>query len=73
MEDIMSTMDNSVSQYSRGEEIANSITHAIATGMAIAALVVLVIAAVSEGTAWHIVSFSIFGSTLILLYLASTL
>ncbi len=66
-------MDQPVSQYSRGEEIANSITHAIAAGMSIAALVVLIIAAVSEGTAWHIVSFSIFGSTLILLYLASTL
>lgn len=59
--------------YSPGEEIANSVTHAIATGLAIAALPVLVVAAVSAGTAWHIVSFSIFGATLILLYLASTL
>jgi hemolysin III len=66
-------MNQSVSEYSRGEEIANSITHAIAAGMSIAALVVLIARAVSQGDAWHIVSFSIFGSTLILLYLASTL
>jgi len=59
--------------YSLGEEIANSLTHAIATGLSIAALVILIIAAVAEGNAWHIVSFSIFGSTLVLLYLASTL
>lgn len=67
------SMNQSTSQYSLGEEIANSITHAIAAGMSIAALVVLIARAVSLGDAWHVVSFSIFGSTLILLYLASTL
>lgn len=69
----MNTMEKFVSQYTPGEEIANSITHAIATGLSIAALVVLIVSAVSAGNAWHIASFSIFGSTLILLYLASTL
>ncbi|MDO9584690.1 MAG: hemolysin III family protein [Desulfomicrobium sp.] len=61
------------SEYSFGEEIANSITHAIAAGMSIAALVVLIVAAVSHGDAWHVISFSIFGATLILLYMSSTL
>jgi len=69
----MSTMEKFVSQYSLGEEIANSITHAIATGLSIAALAVLIVSAATAGDAWHIVSFSIFGSSLILLYLASTL
>lgn len=69
----MNMVEKFVSQYTPGEEIANSITHAIATGLSIAALVVLIVSAVSGGNAWHIVSFSIFGSTLILLYLASTL
>lgn len=69
----MNMVEKFVSQYTPGEEIANSITHAIATGLSIAALVVLIVSAVSGGDAWHIVSFSIFGSTLILLYLASTL
>ena len=59
--------------HSPGEEIANSVTHAVATGLAIAALPVLVVAAVSTGTAWHVINFSIFGATLVLLYLASTL
>lgn len=65
--------DKLASQYSLGEEIANSVTHAIAAGMSIVALVVLIYRAVSLGDAWHVVSFSIFGSTLILLYMASTL
>ncbi len=69
----MPTTEGFVSRYTPGEEIANSITHAIGAGLAIAALVVLVVSAATAGTAWHIVSFSIFGSTLILLYLASTL
>ena len=56
-----------------GEEIFNSITHGIGTLLSIAALVLLVVIADVKGNAWHIVSFSIFGSTLVLLYLSSTL
>ena len=56
-----------------GEEIANSITHGIGAGLSIAALVILVVFASIRGDAWHIVSFSIYGSTLFILYLASTL
>lgn len=54
-------------------EIANSVTHGIGVLLAIAALVILIVFAVIYGNAWHIVSFSIYGSTLVLLYLASTL
>lgn len=56
-----------------GEEIFNSITHGIGTLLSIAALVLLVVFAAIKGNAWHVVSFSIFGSTLVLLYLSSTL
>lgn len=56
-----------------GEEIFNSITHGLGTLLSIAALVVLVIVANLRGDTWHVVSFSIFGGTLILTYLASTL
>lgn len=59
--------------YTAGEEITNSITHGIGVLLSIAGLVVLVITASFHGDVWHIVSFSIFGSTLIILYLASTL
>ncbi len=54
-------------------EIANSLTHGIGTLLAIAALVLLVVFAAIYGDVWHIVSFSIFGTTLVILYLASTL
>ncbi|HBY56454.1 MAG TPA: hemolysin III [Candidatus Atribacteria bacterium] len=56
-----------------GEEIANSITHGIGAALSIAALVILVVLAIRRGDAWRIASFSIYGATLILLYLASTL
>jgi hemolysin III len=55
------------------EEIFNSITHGVGTVLSIVALVVLVVAATLHGNAWHIVSFTIFGVSLILLYLSSTL
>ncbi|WP_347840405.1 hemolysin III family protein [uncultured Draconibacterium sp.] len=58
---------------SLGEEIFNSITHGIGTLLSIAALVLLVVFAAIKGNVWHVVSFSIFGSTLVLLYLSSTL
>lgn len=55
------------------EEIFNSITHGIGTLLSIAALVILTVFAVKKGNAWHVVSFSIFGTSLVLLYLSSTL
>lgn len=56
-----------------GEEITNSITHGVGIGLSIAALVILVVLASRRGDAWRIVSFSIYGASLILLYLSSTL
>ena len=56
-----------------GEEIFNSVTHGIGTLLSIAALVILTVFAVKKGNAWHVVSFSIFGTSLVLLYLSSTL
>lgn len=62
-----------LNQYTASEEIANGITHGIGVLFSIAGLVVLIIKASLHGDAWLIVSFSIFGSTLIILYSASTL
>jgi hemolysin III len=59
--------------YSRKEEVANAITHGIGVVLSIAALVLLVVYATIYGNAWHIVSFSIFGTTMLLLYTSSTL
>lgn len=59
--------------YSRREEVANAITHGIGTVLSVVALVLLIVFASLKGTAWHVVSFSIYGTTMLLLYLNSTL
>ncbi len=55
------------------EEITHSITHGIGAGLSIAGLILLVLRAVWFGNTIQVASFSIFGATLILMYLASTL
>ncbi len=67
------TQTNKYRQLSTGEEIMNGITHGIGALLSITALVILIIVAGKHGDIWHLVSFSIYGSTLILLYLSSTL
>ncbi|HPA79291.1 MAG TPA: hemolysin III family protein [Thermoanaerobaculales bacterium] len=57
----------------RGEEIASAVTHGLGAAASVAGLAVLVTAAALRGDAWHVVSVSIFGATLVLLYAASTL
>ena len=54
-------------QYSFGEELANSITHGVGIVLSIAGLSVLTSFASVFGSAWHIVSCSIYGATQILL------
>ena len=54
-------------------EMANSLTHAVGLIASLAGLVVLVVFAALGGTARHIVACSIYGATMVLLYLASTL
>jgi hemolysin III len=60
-------------RYSIGEEIANSLTHALGIIFSIAGLVVLMLSSSGSGDIWRIVSCAVFGITLILLYTASTL
>ncbi len=55
------------------EEIANAITHGIGALLAIAALVLLIVFSALQGSAWHVSSFTIFGSTMVVLYVMSTL
>lgn len=59
--------------YSLGEEIANSLSHGIGAALGIAGMVILVVLAALQGDPWRVVSFAIYGSTLIILFLASTL
>ena len=59
--------------YTKGEEIANAITHGIGVLLAIAALVLLILCGINYGDIWYTVSAIIYGATLITLYLGSTL
>jgi len=59
--------------FTTGEEVANSIIHGFGMLFSLAALVLMIIFSALEGTAWHVVSTSIFGVTLLLLYTSSTL
>jgi hemolysin III len=59
--------------FSIKEEIANSIIHGIGFLLSIPALIILIIYAVQSGDPWRVVSFTIFGISMILLYLFSTL
>ena len=51
----------------------NSISHLAGALLAIVGTVVLIVLGTIQGDAWKVVSFSIYGATLILLYLSSTL
>lgn len=60
-------------RYTPREELANVLTHGLGTALSIAALAVLVASAAMWGDVWRVVSFSIYGASLTLLYLFSTL
>ncbi|HYA15368.1 MAG TPA: hemolysin III family protein [Syntrophales bacterium] len=51
----------------------SGLTHCIGAVLAVAGLVILICESVNPVKPWHIVSFSVFGTGLILLYTASTL
>lgn len=58
---------------SMGEEIANAISHGVGTLLAIAGTVIAIVYACFKGDAMSIVSASLYGFGLIVLYLSSTL
>ncbi len=60
-------------EQSRGEEIANSISHGLGLVAALVATPFLIMQAVRRGETGFIVGASLFAATMVLLYLASTL
>jgi hemolysin III len=58
--------------FSLHEMIANSATHALGVGLSIAGLAVLIVQAVRLGDPWYLGGVIVYGISLILLYLAST-
>jgi len=67
------TASNQTSAYSVNEEIAHSVLHGMGAVLSIAGLAVLVGFASRYGDARLVVSCSIYGASLVLLYMASTL
>jgi hemolysin III len=60
-------------RFSKGEELANVISHLGGTFLSVAALVLMVVCSALKGNGWHIVSSAVFGTSMIVLYLSSTL
>lgn len=58
--------------YPKTEEKLNVITHGIGFLMSLAALTLLIVFASLKGSVWHIVSFAVYGTTMVILYFAST-
>ena len=62
-----------IPKYTLGEELISAISHGVGALMAIAALIMCVVKAAGHGDVWAIVSGAVYGFTLIVLYLMSTL
>ena len=59
--------------YSPREEIVHSAIHGVGILLSIAGLIALIVVARRTGDPWHVLACAVYGATLILLYLASTL
>jgi hemolysin III len=59
--------------YTKNEEIANGITHGLGVLLSLVGLLYLEIPAIHHGSKSYVVSLGIYGSSLVILYLASTL
>lgn len=66
-------MNDELDFYTTGEEIANAITHGIGALLAVVGAVLLIVFSSMSGDVYKIISYTIFGITLVLLYLGSTL
>jgi hemolysin III len=60
-------------KFSRGEELANAISHFLGALLAVAGLVLMIHYSIANGNGWHVVSTSIFGTSMIVLYFSSTM
>ncbi|MGE7093582.1 PAQR family membrane homeostasis protein TrhA [Lysinibacillus sp. NPDC048646] len=66
-------MINSFDYKTLKEELWNAITHGVGFIASIPALIVLILTGIQHGSAMHIVTFSVFGASVIILFLMSTL
>ena len=66
-------MDLKPPDFTRRQELYNSLVHGLGTLLSVVGLVLLIVRAVRIGGAIHIVSFTVFGSALLLLFFSSTM
>lgn len=64
---------NTLRPYSNGEEIANAITHGLGAAAAIVALTLLLSKGIPVLNGWELAGVAIYGASLVILFLASTL
>lgn len=62
-----------IPKYTLGEELVNSISHGLGAVFGVVALVLCVVFSAKSGDVWKIVSSSVYGASMILLYTVSTL
>ncbi|MEE9460859.1 MAG: hemolysin III family protein [Bacteroidales bacterium] len=66
-------MDTIAKRFSPSEELANALSHFIGAVLAAAGLVLMVVYSALNGNVWHVVSTSIFGGSMLILYTSSTI
>ncbi|MCR5302240.1 MAG: hemolysin III family protein [Lachnospiraceae bacterium] len=64
--------DRVLPDYTKGEEIFNMVSHIVGGALGIAALVLCVVKSALKGDTWGVVTSSIYGSSLIILYTMSS-
>lgn len=67
------TKKNFLPSYTLSEELINSISHGVGTGLSVTALVLCVVQSAVNGNAWGVVSSCVYGFSLVMLYCMSTL
>ncbi|GEK58388.1 hemolysin D [Marinococcus halophilus] len=66
-------MQDQTHTFTKREEFANALTHGIGAMLSVAALVVMIVFASMNASSLHVVSVSIFGTSMLLSYVCSTL
>ena len=65
--------DRELPDYTKGEELMNTITHIVGAVLGVTALVLCVLQAAAKGNVWGVVGSAIYGASLVALYCVSSI
>ncbi len=65
--------DRILPDYTRGEELMNTVTHIVGAALGVIALVLCILEAASNGNVWGVVASGIYGASMIALYCVSSI